>query len=107
MHPEGNVNSLRDAMAGRFDDNYHKLHEDFKVNFTKCYKNGRIEIGAEGPQWTVNGPVAGGQGIAMFNNSITNMDPDEWVMPSNVTCVAKSWVVGDDGEEEGWWDDWE
>jgi len=104
LHPDGKVNSLRDAMDSRWDEKYDKLYKDYKVGFTKCYKNGKIDVGAEGPQWTNNGPVVGGQAMAMFNNST---DPDEWSMPSNGTDVDENWTVGKDGEEEGWWDDWE
>ncbi|KAF2677191.1 alkaline phosphatase-like protein [Lentithecium fluviatile CBS 122367] len=99
LHPDGNVNSLRDAMDQRFDQKYDELYKNYKVKFTSCFKNGRIDIGAEGPQWTRNGPTAGGQGVSLFNNST---DPDEWSTLSNGTEVDENWEVGDDGEEEGW-----
>ena len=104
LHREGGVNNLREAMADRFDGKYQDLHRDYKVNFTQCYNNGRIDISAEGPQWTVNGPVARSQATVLDDN-VTS--PGEWVMSSNGTGVDETWVVGDEGESEGWWDDWE
>ena len=104
FHPNGDVKNLRDSMQDRWDNKYSKLYEDYKVGFTKCYKNGRIDIEAEGPQWTDDGPIAGGQAPVLFYNSTY---PDEWSTPSNGTDVDEDWVVGKDGEEEGWWDDWE
>lgn len=95
---------MREAMADRFDDKYDQLYKDFKVKFTKCYNTGRIDIEAEGPQWTTDGPVAGSQAAAMASN---RTNPDEWYMSSNGTGVDENWVVGDEGEEQGWWDDWE
>jgi len=104
LHPNGEVKNLRDVMQDRWDNKYHKLYEDYKVRFTKCNKSGRIDIKAEGPQWTDDGPIARGQAMVLFNN-IT--DPDEWSTPSNGTSVDENWVIGKGGEEEGWWDDWE
>ena len=44
LHPDGDVKNLRDVMQNRWDGKYSKLYEDYKVGFTKCYKNGRISI---------------------------------------------------------------
>ncbi|KAF2794585.1 alkaline phosphatase-like protein [Melanomma pulvis-pyrius CBS 109.77] len=104
LHPNANVNNLRDAMNNRWDENYDNWYSKYKVRFTKCYKNGKIDIGAEGPQWTTNGPTDGGHATVLFNDS-TN--PDDWSTPSDGIEADENWVVGDDGEEEGWWDDWE
>ncbi|KKY17570.1 putative arylsulfatase [Phaeomoniella chlamydospora] len=48
LHLNGEVKSLRDAMGQEFDDKYYKLP---KVQFRKCFKNGTIDLWAEGPQW--------------------------------------------------------
>ncbi|CAI6330737.1 unnamed protein product [Periconia digitata] len=104
LHPQGNVNSLRDAMNTRWDEKYDDLHSNYKVGFTQCYKNGKIDVEAEGPQWTKTGPKPGNQNLVSFTNE---NDPDKWAVSSNDTDVDEKWTVGKDGEEEGWWDDWE
>jgi N-acetylglucosamine-6-sulfatase len=48
LHPNGKVHSLKQAMHHGFDGYYHGLP---KVHFRKCYKNGKIDLWAEGPQW--------------------------------------------------------
>ncbi|KAJ4354687.1 uncharacterized protein N0V89_006424 [Didymosphaeria variabile] len=104
LHQIGQVNSLHDAMADQWDEKYDKMYEEYKVGFTKCFKNGKVDIGAEGPQWTADGPSAGSNAMVLFSNST---DPDQWSTSSNGTDVDESWFVGKDGEEEGLWDDWE
>lgn len=104
LHRNGNVHSLKDAMQNQYDTKYDRLNEKYKVGFDKCFKNGKIDVGAEGPQWTENGPVAGNSAMVFFNNST---DPDQWWTPTNGTDIDESWFVGKDGEQDGYWDDWE
>jgi N-acetylglucosamine-6-sulfatase len=48
LHPNGHVHSLKQALHHNFDHYYHGLP---KVHFRKCFKNGKINLWAEGPQW--------------------------------------------------------
>lgn len=48
LHRNGEVKNLRDAMQHKYDAKYHRLP---KVHFRKCFKNGTVDLWAEGPQW--------------------------------------------------------
>lgn len=48
LHPNGKVHNLKHAMHHNFDHYYIGLP---KVHFRKCFKNGKINLWAEGPQW--------------------------------------------------------
>ncbi len=53
LHPEGNVDTLRDALSPRFDHFY--LNQQRKVEYTRC-EQGYI-VGSEGPQFERDGLV--------------------------------------------------
>lgn len=89
LHPNGQVKNLRDAMSSDFDEKYEKIRN---VKFNKCYKNGTIDLSAEGPQWKGNDQVEVGP-MDGFNQTMFITDEDE-----NFTL---GW------ESEGYWDDWE
>jgi hypothetical protein len=53
LHPAGNVQSLQDALAARYDDFY--VHQQKKVSYDRC-EAGYI-VDAEGPQFERDGLV--------------------------------------------------
>ncbi|KAF2178650.1 alkaline phosphatase-like protein [Zopfia rhizophila CBS 207.26] len=89
LHPNGQVKNLRDAMDSNFDEKYKNIKS---VKFNKCYKDGTIDIGAEGPQWKGNDQVDVGP-MGGLNQTTFTTEEDE-----NFTL---GW------EREGYWDDWE
>lgn len=53
LHPQGNVNSLKDALSPRFDAFYEK--EQAKVSYSKCEMGYIVE--SEGAQFETDGVV--------------------------------------------------
>lgn len=91
LHQGGQVKNVKDAMDTTWDRKYEELYAKYKVRFNRCFKNGTIDIEAEGPQWKGDGRVDAGPPVLMVGNG---------------TEVDESWEQSHD-VDEGWWDDWE
>lgn len=88
LHPSGEVNNLKDAMNERFDNTYKKLT---KIRFNKCFTDGTIDLGAEGPQW--NGGLLNRDGLEFFEfHEGTTASVDE---QGSETSMTSGW----EGEE--------
>ncbi|KAI9744302.1 MAG: hypothetical protein M1818_002454 [Claussenomyces sp. TS43310] len=113
LHLSGNVKSLRDAMGKEYDQMYEKIT---KVEFRKCFKTGKIDLWAEGPQWNqtlddttdhLRRQMDGNKtGLVIFN-----ADADEEMIKMGDSGEELKGDETGEGGEEGWeeayWDDWE
>jgi N-acetylglucosamine-6-sulfatase len=96
LHPNEEVKNLNDAMDMRFDDKYKSVP---KVRFNRCFKNGTIDLVAEGPQWKSGG---------LDNIQVFDLETDgQEVAQVKLTADEDEELVEGWEGEEGYWDDWE
>ncbi|KAF2741563.1 sulfatase [Polyplosphaeria fusca] len=90
LHGDGGVGNLREAMGAEWDGMYEGLYNSSRVGFTRCYKDGTIDLAAEGPMWR-----GGGRGEMVGRNQTQGTMEEE----------EEGGKLGWEGE--GYWDDWE
>lgn len=95
LHKNGEVKNLRDAMDKQFDAKYAGIS---RVRFNECFKTGKVDINAEGPQW--NG-TSGGRDETPSTGA-DDACPDDVVGQEEYRPTAETW----EGLDE-YWDDWE
>lgn len=115
LHSDGTVRNLRDAMNQTYDDNYHNLP---KVEFRVCFKNGTVDLWAEGPQWHPGLADADRWvNLELFERNAEVLDtlPVALNVSNDAMCPDED-AVDEDGKEPiyptdwqslGYWDDWE